>query len=127
MTFLERICEALNLAGVKYVVVGGHAVALHGAVRGTIDVDIALRWTKNNLLQTEAALQNLGLKSHLPLTAEDVYLYRDEYIRNRNLIAWNFYNPDNLAEQLDLIINYDAKGKRNIKKTIAGTAIPVLI
>ena len=41
MTALERVCTALNRASVRYAVVGGHAVALHGAVRGTVDIIIA--------------------------------------------------------------------------------------
>ena len=32
------MCRALADADVDYAVVGGHAVALHGVVRGTIDV-----------------------------------------------------------------------------------------
>ena len=43
MTVLERICTALREAGVRYAVVGGYAVALHGAVRGTVDIDVAVR------------------------------------------------------------------------------------
>lgn len=30
----------------------------------------------------------------------------------RNLIAWNFYNPQDLSEQVDIIITYDLKGIR---------------
>ncbi len=26
--------------------------------------------------------------------------------------AWNFYNPENLTEQVDIIISYDLKGRR---------------
>ena len=33
-------------------------------------------------------------------------------MQNRNLIGWNFYNPDNPAEQVDIVINFDLKGKK---------------
>ena len=126
MTFLEQICVALNKANIHYVVVGGYAVALHGAVRGTLDVDIALRWTERDLVRTEMALKSIGLVSRLPVQAIDVFNYRDEYIENRNLIAWNFYNPDNLAEQLDIVINFDAKGLKRIKKKLPNGIVPIL-
>ncbi|MDH3467881.1 MAG: hypothetical protein OES26_18580 [Gammaproteobacteria bacterium] len=126
MTFLEKVCQALNEAGVRYVVVGGYAVALHGAVRGTLDIDIALRWTKRDLTNTESALNGLGLISRLPVQATEVYQFRDEYIKNRNLIAWNFYNPDNIAEQLDIIINFDAKGRKAVNKQLPNSTVPVL-
>ena len=80
MFFLNRIYSTLTHEGVRYTLVGGHAVALHGSVHGTVHVDI-------------------GLVSRLPVTADDVFQFRDDYVQNRNLVVWNFYNPDNLAEQ----------------------------
>ena len=126
MIFLERVCEALNGANVRYMIVGGYAVALHGAVRGTLDIDIALRWTKKDLKNAEVALNEIGLISHLPINALEVYNFRDEYIQNRNLIAWNFRNPNDLSEQLDIIINFDVKGKKALFKQLSGTSVPVL-
>jgi hypothetical protein len=122
MSFLARVGKALDAAGVRYALVGGYAVALHGAVRGTVDIDLVLRWDLRNLESAETALGSLGLVSRLPVTAENVYRFRDEYIRNRNLIAWNFYNPRDLTEQVDIVINEDLKGKRTIDvQTQAGT------
>jgi hypothetical protein len=76
-------------------------------VRGTIDIDIALCWNLKNLQAAEAALLHLGLVSMLPLSANDVFLFRDEYIQNRHLIAWSFYHPDKPMQQVDIVINYD--------------------
>ena len=36
----ERIVAALNDAGIAYVIVGGIAVAAHGVVRATRDLDL---------------------------------------------------------------------------------------
>ena len=112
MSFLARIGSAFESAGVRYALVGGYAVALHGAVRGTVDVDVILAWDARSLRAAEEALKGIGLVSRLPITADEVFKFRDEYIRNRNLIAWNFYNPQDLTEQLDIIISTDLKGKR---------------
>jgi hypothetical protein len=112
MRFLNRVCSALADRGVRYAVVGGHAVALHGAVRGTVDVDIAVTWTAKALENAEKALNGIGLVSRLPVTAGDVFGFRDEYVRNRNLIGWNFYNPSDPTEQVDIVITYDLKGKK---------------
>lgn len=112
MLFLNKICSALADKGIRYAIVGGHAVALHGAVRGTVDVDIAVAWNLKTLRTTEQALQDIGLVSRLPVSASDVYEFRDEYVQKRNLIAWNFYNPDDLTEQVDIVITYDLKGRK---------------
>ncbi|MDE0509286.1 MAG: hypothetical protein OXI17_11705 [Gammaproteobacteria bacterium] len=51
---MEKICRALDDAGVRFALVGGYAVALHGVPRGTIDVDLALHWTLQDLVRAEA-------------------------------------------------------------------------
>ena len=126
MTFLEKICAALRDAGVRYAVAGGYAVALHGAVRGTIDVDVVLRWTEQTLTGAEAALNGIGLVSRLPVAAREVFAFRDEYVQNRNLIAWNFYNPDDPSEQVDVIITYDLTGRRTRRVNLPSGPVQVL-
>lgn len=126
MTFLNRVCSALSEQGIRYAVVGGHAVALHGAVRGTVDVDIVINWSLNSLQAAEQALQRIGLVSRLPVAATDVFQFRDEYINNRNLIGWNFYHPDNPGEQVDIVITYDLKGKKRVNVVTAGGKVPIL-
>jgi hypothetical protein len=126
MTALERICASLSQTGVRYAIVGGHAVALHGAVRGTVDIDLAITWNRKTLLATEKALREVGLVSRLPLTADDVFDFRKEYIENRNLIEWNFYNPNDLSEQVDIVITYDLKGKRTKRIQLINGSVQIL-
>ncbi len=121
--FIQSVCSALEKAKVSYAIVGGYAVALHGVVRGTVDVDIAIQWSLQNLQNAENALKGMGLVSLIPITAETVFQFRDEYIQNRNLIAWNFYDPSNPINQVDVLINYDLKGAHDTKniETALGT------
>ena len=125
MTFLEKICSAFHLAKLRYAVVGGHAVALHGAVRGTVDIDFVFEWRLDTLKRAEAILNGLGLISSLPISANDIYQFRQEYIENRNLIAWNFYNPTDLSQQVDIIINYALKA--NMTTTMQVGVVPVQV
>jgi hypothetical protein len=111
MMFLNQLCRALDRNRVRYAIAGGHAVALHGAVRGTMDIDIVINWEQKNLSAAEKCLQELGLVSRLPISAEDVYCFREEYIRNRNLIAWNFHHPEDASKMVDIVISYDLRGK----------------
>jgi hypothetical protein len=124
MSFLNRVCAALADRGVRYAVVGGYAVALHGAVRGTVDVDIAVGWNLKNLEKAELAMGDIGLQSRLPITAADVFQFRNEYVENRNLTAWNFFNSGDQSQQVDIIITYDLKGKRTKRvETFEGPVI----
>ena len=121
--FIHDICSALDKAEVPYAIVGGYAVALHGAIRGTVDVDVVIEWSLKNLQGVEIAFKQIGLVSLIPITAETLFHFREEYIQNRNLIAWNFYDPSNPLNQVDIIINYDLKNACNTKtiKTFLGT------
>jgi len=56
---LATVCDLLNAAGVKYVVVGGFAVALHGVVRATKDIDILIEPTLDNAQRALKALEGL--------------------------------------------------------------------
>lgn len=126
MIALSRVCNALREAGVRYAVAGGHAVALHGAVRGTVDIDVVLAWSRVSLGKAEKALEGIGLVSRLPVSADEIFRFRNEYIENRNLIAWNFYNPYDLSEQVDIIISYDLRGKRTKRIDLADGPIQIL-
>ena len=125
LMLLIRVVDALESENIKYALVGGHAVALHGAVRGTIDLDFVIQLTKSAFLKTEKALGEIGLKSRLPVDAEDVFNFREEYIRNKNLIAWSFVNSDKPTEMVDIIITEDANQITTVNKEVMGRKIKV--
>ena len=113
--FIKKVVSQLEKHKVPYALVGGYAVALHGAVRGTVDVDFVISWSLKNLKSVELSLGEMGLKSRLPINAENVFEFREKYIKEKNLIAWNFFNPNNPLEIVDVIILYDLQ-KNMIKK-----------
>lgn len=124
--FIIKLIKKLDELKIPYALVGGQAVALHGAVRGTIDVDLVIKWSLKNLKDLEGALKDLGLVSRLPLTYEEVFNFKDEYIKNRNLIAWNFINPDDPIEQVDIILTTDLSGKSVVSKKVGDLQAKVL-
>jgi hypothetical protein len=126
MLFVEKICSEFEKADLNYAIVGGYAVAFHGAVRGTVDIDFVFQWNQKTLKKAEEVLIANGLVSRLPITATDVFQFRDEYVRNRNLIAWNFYNPDDLSQQVDIIISYSLDLKYVTEMKSGEVAIKVL-
>ncbi|MDP3910924.1 MAG: hypothetical protein Q8Q14_11095 [Gemmatimonadales bacterium] len=69
---LTRVCELLNAAGVRYVVVGGFALAYHGYIRATKDVDILIEPTLENATRALKALEGLAWGISRELDPEDV-------------------------------------------------------
>ncbi|MEO7165386.1 MAG: hypothetical protein ABI041_20870 [Bdellovibrionia bacterium] len=113
--FLVRLATALESNKIHYAIVGGYAVALHGAVRGTVDVDLVLNLAEKDFVGAERVFKQLGLESRLPVGGAQVFQFRKEYIENRNLIAWSFYNPQNPIETVDIIITHNAKLMKIVK------------
>ena len=110
--FVSKVCNQLKKYKVAYAIVGGYAVVLHGAARGTVNIDIVLKWSLSSLKNVEKALNEIGLESRLPVDHNAIFSFRKEYIENRNLIAWNFFNPINSTELVDIIIDYDLKSSQ---------------
>ena len=123
--FVERVIRALDRAKVRYALVGGYAVALHGAVRGTVDIDLVIVLKRQQFEALEKAMTNLGLQSILPVTAREVFDYREEYIRNRNLVAWSFFNPSNPLEIVDILITEDLDSIKTETKQIGKLRIEI--
>ena len=123
--FILKVVEALEQAEVPYAIVGGYALALHGAVRGTVDVDIAIALDAETFRRCEEALASIGLAPRLPVTAEEVFRFREEFIARRNMKAWSFCNPANPLEVVDILITEDASRMGTVEKRAFGRVLKV--
>ena len=68
----EEFIAALNEHGVRYLVVGAHAVALHARPRATRDLDLLLDPTRVNARKVLATLRDFFGGADLGYTVEDV-------------------------------------------------------
>jgi hypothetical protein len=118
---LLRLAQAFESHKIPYAIVGGYAVALHGAVRGTVDVDLVIKLSKKDFVACEKVLLEMGLESRIPVGAEQVFQFREEYIQNRNLIAWSFYNPKKPIEVVDVLLTRDVS-KMKVNRVRVGTS-----
>jgi len=124
--FVLGVTGALARARVPYGLVGGYAVALHGAVRGTMDIDLVIRLEETQFVRTERALRSIGLEPRLPVTAREVFRFREGYIRNRNLIAWSFVNPSVPSELVDVVLTHDLADLKTVTIRVEDRRIRVV-
>lgn len=66
----KEFLQSLNDNDVKYLIIGGYAVAFHGHPRYTKDIDIWLSAEKSNIANLLKALEDFGFAS-LELTSND--------------------------------------------------------
>ena len=124
--FVIRVIKSLRNYGVRAALTGGYAVSLHGAVRGTVDVDLVIPLELDQFERTAQALEAIGLVAKLPITPKELFHFRDEYIQRRNLIAWSFVNNANPIEIVDLIITHDLRNLKTKTISVVGEKIEIL-
>ena len=73
-TTFEELLADLSQHGVKYLLVGGLAVALCGFVRTTLDVDILIQADEENILRLLERLEHFGEGAARALTPADFTL-----------------------------------------------------
>jgi hypothetical protein len=67
---LLTLCKALNAEGVRYVLIGGFAVILHGFVRATKDIDLLIDASSDNVQRLKRAMAVLP-DNAIALIADD--------------------------------------------------------
>ena len=135
----EAIVEALNKAGVRYLVAGGLAVNAHGYLRFTKDVDLVIRLSQKDILAAFSALAAIGYQPKVPITAEqfaDSQL-RESWIRDKGMVVLNFWSDQHRETPVDVFIrepfDFDVEYQRAWRSEQPGDpsapflAIPALI
>lgn len=127
---VRQIFAALNDARVDYVVVGGLAVILHGYLRATADLDLAIGLVPDNARRGMQALAAIGLRPRLPIAIEDFAdpAKRKEWTQ-RNMLVFPLWDPDNPLRSVDVFVDepvaFDRLLRDAVRKDLDGTTVPV--
>jgi hypothetical protein len=128
---VREIFGALNEAAVDYVVVGGLAVILHGYLRATADLDLAIGLSPENAQRGMQALASIGLRPRLPVALQDFAdpAKRADWIDNRNMLVFPLWDPANPLRSVDVFINepiaFDQLSGQAVIKDLNGVSVPV--
>ncbi len=106
MAILVPLFRTLEKTGVRYVVVGGLAVVLHGHARLTVDVDLVVDPEPEASAAVVEALTSLGLAPRLPV---DPAAFADPETRNawareRGMRVFSLVDPGNPVRAVDLFM-----------------------
>lgn len=106
MIIYEDILRAFQREKVKYVLVGGIAVNLLGALRSTADMDILVEMSDDNLTKVVTILKNSGYHVKQPVDPIGIAdkTTREIWIKKKHMKAFNFYKEGELKE-VDIIID----------------------
>jgi len=98
------VFRALEAAGVRYVVVGGLAVVLHGHPRMTVDLDVVVDLAPEPAARAMEVLSSLGLLPRLPVPSSAFAdpAVRSRWVRERNLQVFSLYDPADPFREVDV-------------------------
>jgi len=107
MIIYEEVLREFQKQKVRYVLVGGIALNLLGGCRNTLDMDIFVKMSENNLKKIINILKDKGYRAKQPvdpMMLADKKI-REDWIKNKHMKAFNFYKSDNSYEEVDIVID----------------------
>jgi len=101
------IFNVFNEKKIKYMVVGGLAVNFYGIPRMTYDIDLLLYLEDKNLKAFLFLMKKWGFKPKIPVNIEDFAdaHKRTDWIKHKNIKAFNFVNTNWAISEIDVVIN----------------------
>ncbi|MBU1726048.1 MAG: nucleotidyltransferase family protein [Candidatus Omnitrophica bacterium] len=106
MIIYEEILRDFQKQKVKYVLVGGIAFNLLGGNRNTLDADILVEMSNENLAKIVKILKRAGY--HVKQPVDPIMIAdkktRNDWIKNKHMKAFNFYKSERSYEEVDIII-----------------------
>jgi hypothetical protein len=102
----DIILAALEERKVRYLVVGGVAVVLHGYARFTADLDLVIALDAANVTAAMEALSVLGYRPRAPVAALEFADpgKRREWIHEKGLTVLGLWSPKHPATEVDVFV-----------------------
>jgi hypothetical protein len=131
MSLFEPLFDALNAAGVRYVVVGGLATVLHGHARLTADVDLVIDLAPSEARKAIEVLTRFGLRARAPV---DPLAFADASVRQgwvdqKGMRVFSLYDPSNPMREVDLFaehpIDFEELWQRSEVITLTRTMVRI--
>jgi hypothetical protein len=123
---LESIVKTLNRRRVRFIIVGGLAVAVHGFGRATFDVDLVVQLKPDNVRRALRALSAIGFRPTLPVPAEGFAdpALRRRWIREKNMVVFQLHSDADPETRVDLFVAEPFPFDREYDHAVHGEIMP---
>lgn len=131
MNDFDRIFEELEKESVRYLVVGGVAVVLHGHPRFTANLDLILDLESSNVRAALKALKRLGYQPRAPVPFDEFSdpIRRKAWVEEKSLSVFALWSPELPATEVDLFVEeplpFEEAFRRAIRANLSGLQVRV--
>ena len=103
---MEAVVRALNEAKVRYLIVGGVAVNVHGYVRLTMDLDLVIQLKPENIVAAWEAMEKIGYRARIPVSGKDFAdeKKRELWRREKGMLVLQFWSDEHCRTQVDVFV-----------------------
>lgn len=132
MILYEEILRQFQKQKVKYVLVGGIAYNLLGGERNTLDMDILVEMSDSNLRKVVTILKKAGYHVKQPVDPVGIAnsKIREDWVKNKNMKAFNFYKDDAGYQEVDIIIDspvsFEDADKDMVRTIVKGIRLNII-
>ena len=127
----EEVFHEFQREQIRYLVIGGIAVNLQGYMRLTVDLDVMVDLSENNLTKIVNSMERLEYAPRVPVKSSDFISEekRNAWIREKGAIAFTFVHIRRASKQVDFLLanpmDFEDAYKRKEIKTVSGVQIPI--
>lgn len=127
----EALFRGLQVAGVRYLLVGAVAINLHGVPRMTADLDLMVDMEEANLRLFIKTMTALGYKPRVPVEPAEILdpAKRREWNETKSMIVFTWLHPDRPYEEVDMFVDnpiaFEAAYANRKEMIIGDFAVPL--
>lgn len=118
--YLLELLKHLIDRKVMFIVCGGLAAVLHGVERLTIDLDLALSMSRNNLENFLSVMKKENMIPRAPIPAESILDKEivQAIVEQKGALVFTFIDPENPFKQVDFFLTEDKSYETLIDETV---------
>ncbi|MBI5658358.1 MAG: hypothetical protein HZC43_02145 [Nitrosomonadales bacterium] len=119
---IAELLQSLSASQVRYVLVGGLAVQLHGFMRATFGVDLVLEMNDENLVRFISVAKQYGLVPSIPVPIESLRSADqiEQWHREKGMLAFALREPQAGGAVVDILVRPTVPFERLMANAVAG-------
>lgn len=128
---IVELLQSLSAAQVRYVLVGGIAVQLHGYMRSTFDIDLVLAMNDENLVRFIDVAKRFGLIPSIPVPIDSLRdaAQIEQWHRDKGMLAFALREPQVGGGVVDVLVRpvvpFEQLQQNAVMGELSGWQVPI--